>query len=78
LDVLIKSMALSGERQKEVITVKIKDICEQEIRGNWSKFLLSDKRKVRLDEERSDELITPSLVTNIARALTSVQDTRPP
>ena len=34
--------------------------------------------EVRLDEERSDELATPSLVTKTGRARTSVQETPPP
>jgi len=36
------------------------------------------KEQVRLDEERSDELATPSQVTKSPRARTSVQDTPPP
>jgi len=38
----------------------------------------AEKEEVRLDEERSDELITASLVTYTARTRTSVQDARPP
>jgi len=36
------------------------------------------KKKVRLDEKRSDELISQSQAANTARAPTSVQDTPPP